>query len=131
MTEAVRATSIVWITGATQGIGAALARAVPYPGARVINISRRKHLTLETVVADLADPAAWDRIGAHLQSELASFRGQRAIFIHNANLPGSGFVGEIDPDLYRRQVMANAAATLVLGTRSCELVRQSSTRVLS
>jgi benzil reductase ((S)-benzoin forming) len=115
MTEAGQASAIVWITGATQGIGAALARAVPYPGARVINISRRTHPTLETVVADLADPAAWDRVGAHLQAELSSFRGQRAVFIHNANLPGHGFVGEMDPDLYRRQVMANAAASLVLG----------------
>jgi NAD(P)-dependent dehydrogenase (short-subunit alcohol dehydrogenase family) len=112
MTES---STIVWITGATQGIGAALARAVPYPEARVINISRRAHPTLENVIADLADPAAWDRVAAHLQAELSSFKAQRALFIHNANLPGNGFVGEVDSDLYRRQVMANAAASLILG----------------
>ena len=43
--------TIVWITGATQGIGQALAQAVPYPDARVVNISRRRHPQLETVVA--------------------------------------------------------------------------------
>lgn len=109
------AKTIVWITGATQGIGAALANAVPYPDARVINISRRAHPTLETVVADLSDPQAWDRIAEHLREELSAFTGERAIFFHNANLGGSGFVGEIDPDLYRRQVLANAAASLIVG----------------
>jgi len=110
------ARTIVWITGATQGIGQALARAVPYPDARVVNISRRVHPELETVVADLTEPASWDRVAQHLAEELAAFDGERAIFIHNANYGGSsGFVGEIDPVEYRRQVLANSAASLVLG----------------
>ena len=33
----------IWITGATSGIGKALAQNVPYAGARIINLSRRKH----------------------------------------------------------------------------------------
>jgi NAD(P)-dependent dehydrogenase (short-subunit alcohol dehydrogenase family) len=110
------AQTIVWITGATQGIGQALARAVPYPDARVVNISRRVHPELETVVADLSDPESWDAVSRHLAEELAAFDGQRAIFIHNANYSsGSGFVGEVDPVEYRRQVLANSAASLVLG----------------
>ena len=117
------ARTIVWITGATQGIGQALARAVPYPDARVVNISRRQHPDLETVRADLADPASWDVVARHLLDELAAFDGERAIFVHNANYGGSaGFVGEIDPVEYRRQVYANAAASLVLGdafVRAC------------
>jgi NAD(P)-dependent dehydrogenase (short-subunit alcohol dehydrogenase family) len=70
---------------------------------------------LESVVADLADPASWERIRSHLEAELSSFSGERALFIHNANLGGAGFVGEMEPDLYRSQVLANAAAGLVLG----------------
>jgi len=108
--------TIVWITGATQGIGEALARAVPYPDARVVNISRRQHPELETVVADLTDPASWDVVARHVADELAGFDGERAIFVHNANYGGTaGFVGEIDPVEYRRQVYANTAAPLVLG----------------
>jgi NAD(P)-dependent dehydrogenase (short-subunit alcohol dehydrogenase family) len=108
--------TIVWITGATQGIGAALARSVPYPDARVINISRRHHPELETVVADLTDPASWDLVAEHVAGELEAFDGERALFIHNANYGGSsGFVGEIDAGEYRRQVLGNAAASLVLG----------------
>jgi short-subunit dehydrogenase len=107
--------SIVWITGATQGIGAALARSVPYPDARVINISRRQHPDLETVQADLTDPMSWDRVIDHVRSELSSFQGDRAIFINNAYYSGIGFAGMIDPTEQRKQVYANAAAPLVLG----------------
>jgi benzil reductase ((S)-benzoin forming) len=110
------ARTIVWITGATQGIGQALARAVPYPDARVVNISRRHHPELETVIADLTDPGSWVGVSRHLAQELAAFDGERAIFIHNANYAGSpGFAGEIDPIEYRSQVFANSAASLVLG----------------
>jgi NADP-dependent 3-hydroxy acid dehydrogenase YdfG len=116
--------SIVWITGATQGIGAALAQVVPYPGARVINVSRRKHPDLETVQADLTDPASWDRVIDHVRSELRYFDGDRAIFIHNAYYSeGIGFAGMIDPDVQRKQVYANVAAGLVLGDafiRACD-----------
>jgi benzil reductase ((S)-benzoin forming) len=116
--------TVVWISGATQGIGAALARSVPYPDARVINISRRHHPELETVIADLTDPDSWDRIARHFAAELGAFDGDRAIFIHNAIYGGTaGFAGEADPAEYRRQVFANAAAPLVLGEafiRACQ-----------
>lgn len=41
--------TIVWISGATEGIGAGLAATVPWPGARVIDLSRRQHPDLDTV----------------------------------------------------------------------------------
>jgi benzil reductase ((S)-benzoin forming) len=110
------ARTIVWITGATQGIGQALARAVPYPNARIVNISRRQHPDLETVVADLTDPGSWDTVSQHVAEELSAFAGERAIFIHNANYVSSpGFAGEIDPVEYRAQALANCAGSLVLG----------------
>jgi NAD(P)-dependent dehydrogenase (short-subunit alcohol dehydrogenase family) len=106
----------VWITGATSGIGAAMATSVPYAGARVINISRRPHPSLESVRADLTDPADWDVVSDHLQAELGAFGGERAVFVHNAFVSDPvGFIGEHDADLYRRHVLANAAAPLVLG----------------
>jgi benzil reductase ((S)-benzoin forming) len=108
--------SIVWITGATQGIGAAVARAVPFPDARVINISRRQHPDLETVQADLTEPESWPRIIESFRRELSDFDGERAIFVHNAIYGGTvGFAGVVDPGEQNKQVFANVAAPLVLG----------------
>jgi len=115
--------TIVWISGATEGIGLGLARNVPYPNARIVNLSRRQHPDYETVRFDLAEPRTWDLVTAHFQKELADFRGKRAIFIHNAYMGAvQGFVGEMDPVLYGKAVTANVAAPLILGeafVRAC------------
>jgi NAD(P)-dependent dehydrogenase (short-subunit alcohol dehydrogenase family) len=108
--------SLVWISGATQGIGEALAETVPFESARVVNLSRRQHPHLETVVFDLAEPSTWDRVVDHMASELRSSRYQRVIFIHSACLiEDHAFIGQADPAGYRRAVQANMAAPLVLG----------------
>ena len=51
--------TVVWISGATDGIGLGLARTVPYPNARVINLSRRQHPDFETVQFDLTQPETY------------------------------------------------------------------------
>ena len=111
-----RPDTIVWITGATSGIGEAMAATVPYPSARVINIARRAHPTLENVQADISEPAGWDTIIEHLRRELRTFTGKRAIFVHNAFVPEPvGFIGDIDDVGYRRQVMGTVAAPAIIG----------------
>lgn len=110
------AETLIWITGATSGIGAAMAQTVPYPDARVINIARRRHPTLDSVCADLSEPSDWDVVTDHLAAELAEFNGRRAIFINNAFAQEPvGLVGAVEPAAYRRHILANAAAPLVLG----------------
>lgn len=106
----------VWITGATSGIGEAMAATVPYDGARVINIARRSNPDLENVQADITDPHSWDTIADHLAQELTGFTGERAVFVHNAFVSEpTGFVGDVDPAAYRRHILANVAAPLVIG----------------
>lgn len=108
--------TIVWISGATEGLGSGLARSVPYPGTRVINLSRRAHPELETVTFDLTNPATWAKVGESFRRELEAFRGRRAIFIHNAVCRSQGaFVGDIDPEVYARELLANGTAPQVLG----------------
>src|SRR3954454_14952721 len=103
------ASSIVWISGATEGLALGLARTCPYPDARVINLSRRQHPDVETVIFDLTDPSTWGTVAQHFASELNSFRGERAIFIQNAYYPGcAGFVGEVDPALVAAEAIGNA-----------------------
>ncbi|MEO5842389.1 MAG: SDR family NAD(P)-dependent oxidoreductase [Acidimicrobiales bacterium] len=107
--------TIVWISGATSGIGAALARNCPYDGARIINISRRVHDEFESVVMDLTDPASWSAATTSFTEQLARFTGSRAIFIHNAFHHHRSFAGEGEPLEQFAEVMANVAAPIVLG----------------
>ena len=116
--------TLVWISGATEGLGRGLARTCPYPGARIVNLSRRDHPDLETVRFDLTDPATWSVVADHFARELAGFRGERAIFVQNAYYPGAaGFVGEVDHDLLVREAIGNAAAPLVLADAFVRAVR--------
>ena len=108
--------TLVWISGATEGVGIGLAHTVPYPGARIINLSRRQHPEFETVRFDLTKPETWDAVGEHFSRELASFKGKRAIFIHNAFYGVKpAYVGELEPQDYKDEIIANGMAPQVLG----------------
>lgn len=108
---------LVWISGASAGIGAALARSVPWPGATVVDISRRGGTPgTEHLAADLADPAGWSRVAADFAARLDGYRGDRVVFVHNAGtLTPIGPAGAVDPTAYTRNVLLNSAAPQVLG----------------
>ncbi len=107
--------NLVFISGASSGIGLALARAVPFE-ARLIDISRRGAPGLEHVRADLSEPEGWRAAAAAFEREIPGFRGERVIFIHNAGtLEPMGFAGQVDAEAYRRNVLLNSAAPQVLG----------------
>lgn len=107
--------SLVWISGASAGIGAALAASVPFPEARVIDLSRRGG-TVEHFPADLSDPADWVRVEQHFEESLAGFTGERVVFVHNAGtVVPIGPADAVDPEAYTRAVLLNSAAPQVLG----------------
>jgi benzil reductase ((S)-benzoin forming) len=111
------ATSLVWITGASGGIGQALVKTVPWDGARVIGINRQ-HLasSIEHLEADLADPSSWPAVGESFRRELKGFDGETVVFIHAAGtVDPMGFAAEVDSDAYQRNVLLNSAAPQVLG----------------
>ncbi|MFC0624796.1 SDR family NAD(P)-dependent oxidoreductase [Kribbella deserti] len=108
--------SLVWISGASAGIGAALAASVPFADARVIDISRRGGTTAGHVAADLADPASWPMVEQHFSTELEQYDGPRAVFVHNAGtIEPIGPAAEVDPGDYTRAVLLNSAAPQILG----------------
>ncbi len=108
--------SLIWISGASAGIGLAMARAVPWPGARVIGISRSSGPGAAHLAADLADPRSWAEVGESFRRELAGFDGDRVVFVHAAGaLRPIGFAGEVDTDAYTGNVLLNSAAAQVLG----------------
>lgn len=107
---------LVFISGASSGIGRALSESVPFDPARVVDISRRGTPGAEHLAADLADPASWPRVAERFAAELEGFAGERAVFVHNAGtLEPMGFAGEVDAGAYTREVLLNAAAPQVLG----------------
>lgn len=108
--------ALVFVTGASSGIGRALVRAVPFP-ARVVGISRRAPPPGAVhVAADLADPEGWSVAARCFEDELAAFAGSHAVLWHCAGtLEPVGFAGEVDPKAYRRAVLLDTAAPLVLG----------------
>jgi benzil reductase ((S)-benzoin forming) len=116
--------TIVWITGATDGIGAELAKQVPYAGARIINISRSKHKDFESVQVDFTDPSTWDNVRKHVESELGKFKGKRAIFIQSAYWrDGHGLLEKVSAENYRKSLFANVTAPLAMGeifVRACK-----------
>ncbi|MEU7815163.1 SDR family NAD(P)-dependent oxidoreductase [Pseudonocardia sp. NPDC049154] len=116
--------TVVWITGGTRGLGAGLLETCPYPGARIINASRSPRPEVENVAFDLGDPATWAGLRRSFDEVLSTFTGSRALFVHNALFDGAtGYAGEMDPDLYYRDVLGNSAAPLVLADWFLRAVR--------
>lgn len=111
--------TIIWITGASSGIGAALAATVPFPDAHVVDVSRSGAAggaIAEHVPADLADPASWATIEGHLMARLGTFAGSRAVLVHNAGtLEPMGPAGGVDSAAYHRNAILNAAAPQAVG----------------
>ncbi len=108
--------NLVFITGGSSGIGAAMARVVPYSDARVINISRRAQKGTDHYQADLSDPAAWHGVADLFAREMKDFAGERVVFVHSAGtLQPIGFAGEVPMDDYARQVLLDSASPQVLG----------------
>jgi benzil reductase ((S)-benzoin forming) len=108
--------ALVWISGASGGIGQALVRNVPWAGARVIGIGRRPAPGTEHLGADLAEASQWGRVGASFRREMAGFDGERVVLIHAAGtIEPMGFAGEVDSDAYAANVVLNSAAGQVLG----------------
>lgn len=109
-------TSLIFISGASGGIGQALARTVPWPAARIIGISRSPLDGVEHLQADLSDPDEWPKVGEAFRREAAGFEGERVVFVHAAGtVDPMGFAGEVDTPTYTRNVILNSAAAQVLG----------------
>jgi uncharacterized protein len=108
------------VTGATGGLGNAIARALASRGASVIATGRRadvlEPLAGETggraVACDLSDPADLDR--------LLEEAGDVDVLVANAGLPGSGHITSFSVEDIDRALAVNLRAPIVMARRLAE-----------
>jgi uncharacterized protein len=108
--------STALLTGATGGIGQAIAEALYAAGARVLLSGRRTELLDEvrarlgdravSLPADLAEPGA--------AADLAARAGDADVLVANAGLPGSGRLDGFTPDEIDRALDVNLRAPMQL-----------------
>jgi short-subunit dehydrogenase len=106
----------VLVTGATGGIGGAIARALHAHGATVILTGRREEL-LEELRASLggrAQVVAADLAEREGPARLAEAAGAVDVLVANAALPASGRVEEFAPDEIDRSIDVNLRAPIQL-----------------
>jgi benzil reductase ((S)-benzoin forming) len=103
---------VVWVTGASSGIGAAVAAIAADRGARVIGVARRPTAVGEHLAADLSDPAAWRRVAASFDEVLAA--GSATLMHFAAQGAPHGHAADVDHDEYTRAVLLNSASGQVL-----------------
>ncbi|MGH9284896.1 MAG: SDR family NAD(P)-dependent oxidoreductase [Acidimicrobiales bacterium] len=108
--------ALIWISGASSGIGEALASTAPWEPARIVGISRRPSPAPEDLLVDLADPASWPRVALSFEEEAAGFTGEVIVLVHAAGtVDPIGYAGEVGTAEYTRNVLLNSAAPQVLG----------------
>jgi short-subunit dehydrogenase len=104
------------VTGATGGIGGAVARALHGRGAHVVLSGRREEL-LECLRADLgarAEALAVDLSEPGGPARLAEQAGEVDVLVANAALPASGRVEDFEPDEIDRALAVNLRAPIQL-----------------
>ncbi len=106
------------ISGASSGIGAALAEAAAADGARLATMSRRPGPG-DHMAVDLAEPDQWPQVTAWIDAlvaKAASDGFDRVSFVHNAGtLNPIGYASAVDLAAYTANVLVNGAAGQVLG----------------
>ncbi|MFT7474379.1 MAG: benzil reductase ((S)-benzoin forming) [Verrucomicrobiales bacterium] len=109
--------NLMVITGASSGIGEALAAQAAATGHTIATISRRPGPG-EHLAADLSDPGSWSMVAEWVDALIGRQPWDRIVFVHNAGaLEPIGFAGEVDSDAYVKNILLNSASPQVLGDR--------------
>ena len=111
--------AVVFITGASSGIGAATARAASRDGARLVLLARREERIaqladeLGNAIAVRCDVTDADQVAKAVQTVLETF-GRIDVLVNNAGQGLQAPIDEIDPDDFRAILDLNLVAPLVV-----------------
>lgn len=107
--------TLIVVTGASSGIGQALASAAASSGATVATCSRSKASGIHLSV-DLSDPASWPAFSEWVNVLVGDSEWQRVVFVHSAaTINPIGFAGMTDAAAATSSVLLNAASPIVIG----------------
>ncbi|GAA2816248.1 SDR family NAD(P)-dependent oxidoreductase [Kribbella solani] len=108
---------LVWISGASAGLGAALAATIPFDNPELVDLSRRGGTPgTHHVAVDLADPESWPVVDKDFRQRIEAGDPELVVFIHNAGtLTPLGPADRVDTSQYTRNVLLNSAAAQILG----------------
>ncbi len=105
----------VLITGATGGIGHAIARAFAARGAQLV-LTGRRATVLEPLASELGAEAIACDLSRHEDTDrLVSQAGDIDVLVANAAMPGTGHVLELRTEQVDRMLEVNLRAPIVLG----------------
>ncbi len=113
---------VVWVTGASSGIGEALVKALDRRGARIV-LSARRRQRLEALRAASADPERHAVVpldladGASIQAAVEaalSFADGIDVMVHNAGISQRSLVVDTDLEVDRRLLEVNFFGTVAL-----------------
>jgi len=111
---------IALVTGASSGMGAAVARQLAQHGARVFTAQRRG-AGYEDIVADLADPDAPRAVVDHVLDRA----GGLDILVNNAGMMREGTVEDMPEADWHIQLQVNLTAPFLLMRAAMPLLRQA------
>ncbi len=111
---------IIWITGASSGIGEALARAFAEDGAHII-LSGRRTEALEAVAAEIAaeslvlpfETTDYDALPAMIE-KARGWKGRVDILVNNAGISQRSLALETHPDVHHRIINVDLLAPIWL-----------------
>ncbi|ANN77420.1 SDR family oxidoreductase [Bordetella flabilis] len=137
--------TVVVLTGASRGIGAALARQLAKPGTHLFTLARRQDpelaahasaqgSTLEQIAVDLSDPTAAAQTAARVMGGLPR-DAKRYVLVNNAGTvsPVAPVDGLDDPAAINQALNLNVVAVMLLTSRFLAATRglQGDRRVLN
>lgn len=112
---------IALVTGASAGIGAAIADRLAGEGARVFAVQRRESAYAETIVADLCDPD----VPAAIIDHVVQRAGRLDILVNSAGRMVEATVDETGLDEWRRTMALNLDAPFLLIRHAMPHLRRS------
>ncbi|MER9951443.1 SDR family NAD(P)-dependent oxidoreductase [Mesorhizobium sp. M0047] len=112
---------VALVTGASSGIGAAIAERLAGEGARVFAVQLEEASRIETIVADLCDPD----VPAVIIDDVVRQAGRLDILVNNAGRMVEAKVDETGLDEWRRTMALNLDAPFLLIRRAMPHLRKS------